>query len=192
MKLQILDVNVGSGKARNESIAMASGRYIAFVDSDDTWMPDKLERQIDFMSDGKAFSFTAYQIMDSRGTPTGKTVDATNFGSFDYEDILRKKATIGCSTVMLDATAIESVAMPDIRTGQDYALWLKLLRSGHSAHLLPEVLTSYRITPNSISRNKVRKALRQWEIYREHEKLPFLQSSACFAHYAYRALVRRP
>ncbi|EOK5629794.1 glycosyltransferase family 2 protein, partial [Escherichia coli] len=78
--------------------------------------------------------------------------------------MLRKKATLGCSTVILRVSAFPDVRMPDLRTGQDYATWLKILKRGTRAYLLPEVLTSYRIVNGSISRNKFKKALRQWEI----------------------------
>lgn len=81
--------------------------------------------------------------------------------------------------------------MPLIRTGQDYALWLKLLRTGVSAYPINDVLTSYRVLPDSISRNKFRKAKRQWEIYREIEGLSLIYSLYCFYFYAYRAVFRK-
>ncbi|WP_305838815.1 hypothetical protein [Photobacterium leiognathi] len=81
--------------------------------------------------------------------------------------------------------------MPLIRTGQDYGLWLKLLKTGKNAYKFNQVLTQYRILPNSISRNKIKKAKRQWQIYREIEKLPLLTSIECFCFYAYRAVFRK-
>jgi len=137
------------------------------------------------------FSFTAYTLIDHRGESIGKTVDATQAGFFTYEDMLRKKATLGCSTVMLRRNAFSDITMPLLRTGQDYATWLKLLKSGKNAYLLSEVLTCYRIMPNSISRNKIKKAKRQWQIYREVESLPFIKAVTCFTFYAWRALFRK-
>lgn len=185
------DVNSGAGASRNTSILRASGDFLAFLDSDDYWHPHKLERQIEFMRLGVDFSFTAYNIMDAYGNLTGKSVDSGRFQSFDYDQMLRKDATIGCSTVMLRRSAFDNITMPLLRTGQDYALWLSLLKGGVCAHLLGESLTYYRISPNSISRNKFKKAARQWQIYREIEKLSVIKSAYCFVFYAWRATFRR-
>lgn len=186
------EVNSGAAVSRNNSIANATGDFIAFIDSDDIWLPEKLEKQVDFMEDNNIdFSFTAYELIDEQGYPTGQKVDTHLTGPVSYEDMLRKKATLGCSTVMLRRSAFEDISMPLIRTGQDYALWLKLLKTGVKAYPLPEVLTQYRILPNSISRNKVKKAKRQWQIYREIEKLPLLKSIQCFCFYAWRAVFRK-
>lgn len=183
--------NSGAAITRNNSILHAAGDFIAFIDSDDYWEPEKLERQLQFMGEKIDFSFTAYAIMDERGNLTGKLVDANRSGSFGYDDMLCKAATLGCSTVMLRRSAFADLSMPLIRTGQDYALWLKLLKTGKRAHLIGEPLTRYRITPNSISRNKVKKAKRQWQIYREIEGLALPKAAYCFAFYAWRAVFRR-
>ncbi|MGY0650206.1 MAG: glycosyltransferase family 2 protein, partial [Paraglaciecola chathamensis] len=87
--------------------------------------------------------------------------------------------------------AFPDIQMPLLRTGQDYATWLKLLRAGAKAFVIPEPLTGYRILPNSISRNKVKKAKRQWQIYREVEGLRFFKSLECFLFYAWRAVFRK-
>jgi len=182
--------NSGAAVSRNLSIANASGVFVAFIDSDDIWMPDKLERQIDFMGAEIDFSFTAYEIIDNVGGSIGKIVDKQRVRFFTYEDMLCKAATLGCSTVMLRRSQFANLKMPLVRTGQDYALWLKILKSGKNAYLLPEALTHYRITPNSISRNKLKKAKRQWEIYRKLEGLSFVKSFRCFLFYAVRAVIR--
>jgi len=182
--------NSGAAATRNGSLARAVGDFIAFVDADDLWVADKLERQTRFMGDTVDFSFTAYELIDSNGVPLNRFVDERNCGAFGYEDMLRKKATLGCSTVMLRKNAFDDISMPPIRTGQDYALWLKLLKTGKTAHLLNEPLTKYRIVPGSISRNKLKKAARQWQIYREIEKLDLIKSVECFFWYALRATFR--
>jgi teichuronic acid biosynthesis glycosyltransferase TuaG len=184
-------INSGAAVSRNNSLNLANGEYIAFIDSDDLWAPSKLEKQLNFMSNGVDFSFTAYDLIDINGAPLNKTVDLNNDTAFNYEDMLKKKATLGCSTVMVRRNAFIDINMPLLRTGQDYATWLKLLKTGKKAHLLNEVLTSYRIMPNSISRNKIKKAKRQWQIYRKVEKLSFTKSIVCFLFYAWRAVFRK-
>ncbi|GAC10550.1 glycosyltransferase family 2 protein [Paraglaciecola chathamensis] len=183
--------NSGSAVSRNKSIQEARGDYLAFIDSDDVWLPSKLKQQLLFMGTDIDFSFTAYYLLDAYGSTLGKTVDSKQYGSFTYEDMLRKKATLGCSTVMIRKDAFPDIQMPLLRTGQDYATWLKLLRTGKKAFVIPEPLTGYRILPNSISRNKVKKAKRQWQIYREVEGLRFFKSLECFLFYAWRAVFRK-
>ena len=112
-------------------------------------------------------------------------------GYITYENMLRKKATLGCSTVMLRRASFRGLSMPSLRTGQDYATWLKLLRTATNAFPLTDVLTQYRILPNSISRNKIKKAKRQWQIYRQIEELSLIKSTECFIFYAWRAVFRK-
>jgi len=108
-----------------------------------------------------------------------------------YKDLLAKKVTLGCSTVMLKNDAFDNIRMPLIRTGQDYALWLQLLKKYNvNAVLYPKVLTSYRIVAGSISRNKLKKAIRQWSIYRNLEKINLVMSMWYFVNYAWRAISR--
>ena len=184
--------NSGAAVSRNLSIGSAKGEFIAFIDSDDLWQPEKLELQLGFMQVGDFdFSFTGYELINSSSALLGQKVDSNLSIPITYDDMLMKKATMGCSTVMLRRSAFSDLNMPLIRTGQDYALWLKLLKTGALAHPLPRVLTKYRILPNSISRNKLKKAVRQWQIYREIEGLPLVKSSVCFLNYAFRAVFRK-
>lgn len=186
------EFNSGAAVSRNNSLANATGDFIAFIDSDDLWLPQKLERQLAVMEENNiAFSFTAYEVIDAQGNPIGQKVDTHLTGAVSYEDMLHKKVTLGCSTVMLRSSAFDDISMPLIRTGQDYALWLKILKTGVKAYSIPVVLTQYRILPNSISRNKFKKAKRQWEIYRNIEMLPLFKSIKCFCFYAWRAVFRK-
>ena len=191
IKLVQFESNKGAAEARNAAISMANGEFIAFLDSDDLWKPEKLVRQIQFMGEKVDFSFTAYALIDQNDTNLNKTVDMSHSGSFGYKDMLKKKATLGCSTVVLRRNAFQDLNMPLIRTGQDYGLWLKLLKTGKQAYLLNEVCSYYRILPNSISRNKFKKAKRQWQIYRELESLPIGQATLYFCFYAWRAIFRK-
>ncbi|MGR5120698.1 glycosyltransferase family 2 protein [Vibrio astriarenae] len=185
--------NLGAAIARNNSISYASGQFLAFIDSDDLWMPNKLAIQLDRMVTlGIDFSFTAYMVVDVDNKPVSQTqgVDLKLTAPMTYRDMLQKKATLGCSTVMLRKSAFKDLEMPLLRSGQDYAFWLKLLRGDKVAYPILQVLMRYRIVPGSVSRNKYRKALRQWQIYREIEKLSLTTSLYCFVSYALRAVAR--
>lgn len=183
--------NSGAGVSRNVGIDMALGEYIAFLDSDDIWDKNKLFLQCDYMkTENMSFCFTAYEIISEHGTVI-RTVDLNNCDKVSYTDMLRKKATLGCSTVMLNKKRLGHIRMPDIRTGQDYVTWLNILKEVDYAFCLNKPLTQYRITPGSISRNKIKKAKRQWFIYRNIENLNLLQSINCFKYYAYRAIFRK-
>lgn len=192
-KIRLLEfqINKGAAEARNAAITMAKGEFIAFLDSDDIWKPFKLEQQINFMGNELDFTFTAYELIDEFGSKLNQQVDINQVGSFDYEDMLKKKATLGCSTVIVRSSGFSDISMPPLRTGQDYALWLKLLKTGKKAYVLSEILGQYRILSNSISRNKFKKALRQWQIYRQVEELPVLKAAICFYFYAWRAVFRK-
>ncbi|WP_158107969.1 glycosyltransferase family 2 protein [Vibrio furnissii] len=186
------DRNLGAAVSRNKSLLHATGQFIAFIDADDLWHHSKLQKQVSFMEMNSVdFSFTAYEIIDESGSLIGKTVDTKHIEPLTYRDMLRKKATMGCSTVMLRREAFPKLSMPLIRTGQDYGLWLKLLKGGTKAYPINDILTQYRILPDSISRNKIKKAKRQWQIYREIERISFFDALICFYFYAWRAVFRK-
>ncbi len=183
--------NSGAAVSRNNAIARAKGDFLAFLDSDDIWLPDKLERHIAFMQSNNAdLSFTPYSLIDEHGVPMKRYVDMRCHGQYTYLDMLKKRATMGCCTVMVRVGAFSDLSMPLIRAGQDYALWLKLLKFCKTAHIFTEPLSQYRIVSNSLSRNKYKKALKVWEIYRDIEQLSLLKASYVFSHYAIRALLR--
>lgn len=190
-----LDVNSGSGAARNASIDRAKGRYLAFIDSDDVWLAEKLDLQIALMREARApITFAPYYLIDEGGRRTGHVVDSHVPMSVTYADMLKKKATMGCLTVMIDRLAAPAVRMPTMRTGQDYATWLGILREGGRRALrAAQPLACYRLVNGSISHNKWKKAKQQWRIYRHVERLSRLEACVCFVHYAVNAMTaRRP
>lgn len=183
IKLFTLDKNSGSGVARNKAMDESKGRFIAFLDSDDMWLPEKLERQISFMlANGIAFSFTKYVRMQEDGTITNAITEAP--ATVEY-DTLMKHCVIGCLTVVLDRSKIGEQRMLEIRTRQDYAFWLSLTRQGFNAYGLPEVLAKYRLVENSISSNKLKAARQNWRLYYEIEDQPLWKSLWYFANYAF-------
>ena len=185
--------NLGAGLSRNQSIANSNGQFLAFLDSDDLWSPCKLEKQRFFMLQNNAgICITCERVISEDGSPTGRTIDLSAPKTINYFDLLSKRATFGCSSVMVNRSIINSeIRMPALRTGQDYVTWLGLLKIGHNAVLLRESLTSYRVVSNSISRNKIKKAIRQWKIYRSVERLAFLSAMYYFACYVIRAIIER-
>ncbi|WGL29291.1 glycosyltransferase family 2 protein [Pectobacterium brasiliense] len=183
-------INSGAAISRNKSLEDAQGRFIAFLDSDDIWVKGKLKAQTEFMLNSECyFSFTAYSLINENGESLDKHIDIDSMAVVSYKDMLLKKSTLGCSTVILDREFFGKIQMPLLRTGQDYALWLSLLKKT-DAYFLKMTLTKYRIVSNSISRNKFKKALRQWQIYREIERINLFKSLWYFCNYAYRAVSR--
>ncbi|AVY98481.1 glycosyl transferase family 2 [Lelliottia sp. WB101] len=192
VRLFKLNKNSGAAVARNNSIDHSNGEYIAFLDADDYWEKDKLSLQIKYMEERSLeFCFTSYACETFSERKLCKIVDATHSGEvFTYKDMLMKKATLGCSTVILKKCLVKQHRMPLIRTGQDYAFWLQLLKETNAV-LFNHCLTHYRIVPGSLSRNKFKKAKRQWYIYREIEKINLLPAAYYFLFYAYRAIFRK-
>lgn len=178
--------NLGVSKSRNIAISKAQGRYIAFLDSDDIWHRDKLKRHIRFIDKYKiAFSFTSYQMINHIGERINSVVNPPLKLSYNNE---LKENYIGCSTVIIDIKKIDIkfIQFKKIKH-EDYILWLDLLKKGYTVMGLKQVLTLYRISPNSVSSNKIKAALWRWNIYMNVEKLSLVKSVYYFTIYAYRA-----
>lgn len=133
--------NLGAAISRNRALRKANGQWIAYLDSDDLWMPEKLEKQIGFMEKNCCiFSYTGYEEIDVEGNKTGVKVTGpkkiTKTGMFNY-------CWPGCLTVMFDATKVGMIQIKDIRKNNDYAMWLKVCRKA-DCYLLDECLGQYR------------------------------------------------
>lgn len=189
IKLIPLDTNRGQAKARNMGINLASGAYIAFLDSDDVWLPEKIEHQLDFMMTNKiSFSFTKYGFIDESGNISRKIVKVPSVVDYSF---LLKNTAIGCLTVMLEKNAFgNKLQMKALKRHEDYALWLSLLRTGCTAHGLQENLALYRVVKGSLSSNKLRAAKDIWKVY-ELEELGFFKAWWCFLNYAFNATKKR-
>ncbi|WP_374367247.1 glycosyltransferase family 2 protein [Stutzerimonas sp.] len=187
IKLIRLSSNQGAAVSRNTALEMAQGRYIAFLDSDDLWLPDKLEKQLNFMQKNNfPFTYGAYEKINGQGRVFGHVGVPSRVR---YSDLL-KTCSIGCLTAMYDTEYFNKVAMPLIRKRQDLGLWLKLLKKVDYAYGLNEILGQYRVRCDSISANKASAAVYTWRLYREVENLSLLRASYYFSHYSVRGLLR--
>lgn len=173
IKVFALQVNGGAGVARNHSIDKAGGRFIAFCDSDDQWLPEKLAKQVEFMiSKNIAFSYTSYQKMNESGQRLGLVHCLPRL---TYADMLRNNY-VGCLTAMYDTEKVGLVFMPEVRKRQDWALWLKILKKCGEASGLDLPLAVYRIRSGSISSNKIEMLRYNWVIYYQIERCGLIRS----------------
>ena len=182
--------NQGVAKARNRGVQEAAGRYIAYLDADDLWTPEKLERELAFMKEkNAAFVFTGYEFADENGVGTGKIVRVPE--TLNYRQALNN-TTIFTTTVMFDTDKIskELLEMPDIKS-EDTALWWKVLKQGYTAYGLNENLAKYRRAGKSLSSNKLEALRRIWNLYRKAEGMGVAASAWHFCFWAVRAVLRR-
>lgn len=179
----------GIAGTRNQCIQKAQGRFVSFLDNDDLWIPEKLEKQIRFMLDNDCpFSYSEYELIKEDGTPKGKIIRTA--GVIDYHKYLRN-TIIGSGTIMIDRSKVGELVMPDSATSDDMALWCKILKDGHCAYPIKEVLMKYRVRNNSASANKLKAAKDVWKVYRKQEKLSWTESLECFICYAFNAVKKR-
>ena len=181
--------HAGIAPTRNRCIEKSKGRFLAFLDADDVWHPNKLQQQLQFMLEHQVgFSYSSYDLIDENGKTLGKTIQSA--GDLNYNDYLRN-TIIGCSTVMIDTDKVGRVTVPNFRTSEDTATWLDILRKGFKAYAIEEPLTSYRIRQKSASSNKMKAAADLWRVYRQHEKMSFFKTLCFFFSYAFNAIKKR-
>lgn len=180
--------NKGAGETRNLGIEAARGRYLAFLDSDDSWLAHKLERQLQFMRENNyTFTFTRYGKVNARGEPLGRAIKMPDKTA--YNDVL-KHCCMSTPTVVLERSRFSAIRMPALSHGEDHVLWLSLLKQTPHAYCLQEELTRVLVRPASLSANKLRKACMQWGIYRRTLGLTFFASLWYWLHYAYHGAVK--
>jgi glycosyltransferase involved in cell wall biosynthesis len=163
IRLIELSKNVGPAGSRNAGIEEASGRFMAFLDSDDRWHPRKLEIQLREMIEGSYdFTYTLYDIIDQEGRPYAMSGKLPGIAT--YADLL-PHCFIRTSSIIYDTHATgEKILCPDIRKRQDFGLFLAILKHISSAHLIDAVLCSYRVRENSVSSNKLLNIGYQWRV----------------------------
>ena len=187
IKIVNTEKNVGVVKGRNNLIDLASGKYIAFLDADDYWHSEKLEKQIQFMKEKNAsISCTEYTRVKENGEKINEVVIKPEIS---YTDML-KNNYLGCLTVIYDVEKIGKRYFKELEKNEDYVLWLEIVKDVKTIYGLKENLAYYRVLDNSRSSNKAKTAKVRWEIYRKVEKLSLLKSVYYFLHYAVRAVLK--
>lgn len=179
-------INRGAAGSRNLALDMCQGQYVAFLDADDLWYPQKLEKQLEKAANtGADIIYCSYALFDG----SGKKCHA-DFIVEEQTTLERMlvRSVMSCSTVLLRASAIRANRFPTNLYHEDYAFWLDLLRSGFTAVGVTEVLAGYRVISGSRSFNKLKSARNRWRVYRDYLKLPLIPSVKAMAGYAINGL----
>lgn len=180
--------NGGPAEARNHALAQAQGRWIAFLDSDDLWLPEKLERQLAFHRDQPkaVFTYTGFRRISADGTRTGSYIPVPEVTSYNR---LLGNTAVATSTVIVDRRMSGEFRM--LKTYyDDFACWLALLKQGGNAAGLNEDLMRYRVMDQSVSRDKRHSAKQVWNAYRNIQGLGVASTAWYFANYAARAYLK--
>lgn len=175
IKLIIQSKNQGAAYSRNLALNKAQGRFITFLDSDDLWLPNFLETTINYLiENNEELVYSSYKRVDENLKPL-----LADFIAVDKVD--RNRILYNCPIPMLtsvyDSKRIGKIPVPDVELREDHAMWIDLLGKIKYARAINESLAIYRIRNNSVSRNKLRIAKKQYNVYRYYLKMNFLKSS---------------
>lgn len=187
IKYNKTEVNSGAAISRNTAVDLATGKYMAFLDSDDVWYPKKLSKQINFMEQNNYnFTCTNYDKIDMQGNPVSGVRKVRK--KSNYNELLIH--TIGNSTVIYNIEQLGKTKIPNIRKRNDYIMWIKVIKKAGHVYGLSETLTSYRIVKGSLSRNKLTLFKYHWRIYREMEHLSIIKSIYVLAAITIKKILR--
>ena len=164
--------NLGAGESRNIGIKSATGDLVAFIDADDYWYEEKLEKQINFLQKNNyKFIFCNY-IKKSQNREKEIVCKKKHLG---YSNLL-KSCDIGLSTVLIETNLIKENLFPNLKTKEDYVVWLQITKKEIQAYCLSEILVIWNNSKNSLSSNIIQKILDGYKVYRVYEKFSFLKS----------------
>lgn len=185
-----LNKNSGAGIARNTALSAAKGRYIAFLDSDDLWKPEKLTQQIDFMQrENVPFTFSFYDCIDEAGNSLYKRVEAPQ--NLSYRQLFFCNF-VGNLTGIYDTNYFGKIAISSIRKRQDWMVWLTILKQIKIAKPVAESLAFYRIRKDSVSSSKFNLLQHNYAVYNKFHKLNGFLSSLCMIGFLFTQLVVKP
>lgn len=190
IRLIELEINSGAGIARQTALDAATGRYIAFLDSDDIWKPEKLQAQLNFMQQtNQPFTFSFYDWIDRDGKLLHKRIEAPinlSYGQLFFCNY------VGNLTGIYDSQYFGKIAIPSIRKRQDWIIWLQVLKQVGIAKPVPESLAFYRIHENSMSASKINLLKYNYRVYRDFQKLNRVFAVFCMLIFLFTQLVIKP
>ena len=185
-KILINSKNIGAGPSRNKGIKVSKGEYIAFIDSDDTWKKKKLDIQINFMIKKELLAtHTDYEIISNKKRVLRSSKDYDTFTQ------LISSCDIGLSTVVLHKKILKNLNFPNIKTKEDYVLWLKILKKGYKFKSIKKSLTVWNKTENSLSSDPIQKLKDGFLVYYKYMKFNFIKSFYCLIRLSLKFLIKK-
>ncbi|MFV8368812.1 glycosyltransferase family 2 protein [Flavobacterium sp. LB2R40] len=190
IKLFQLETNSGTGIARNTALDKATGKYISFLDADDLWKPQKLERQMEFLKQyNLPFTFSFYECINEAGQSLNKRIEAPLNLSFRQLFFCNY---VGNLTGIYEVKYFGKIPISAIRKRQDWMLWLTILKKIRTAQPIPESLAYYRIRENSISAFKYELLKHNFAVYRTFHRLNLVVSMLCMVGFLCTQLILKP
>jgi teichuronic acid biosynthesis glycosyltransferase TuaG len=185
-----LSKNAGTGIARNMALEKATGKFIAFLDADDLWKPEKLDKQLDFMKVKKLpFTFSFYDCINEAGEALNRRIEAPL--NLSYAKLFFCNY-IGNLTGIYDASYFGKIPVSPLRKRQDWIMWLTVLKKIQFAQPVPESLALYRIRENSISASKLDLIKHNFSVYRTHHRLNLIGATLCMIGFLFTQLLLKP
>jgi teichuronic acid biosynthesis glycosyltransferase TuaG len=190
IRLFQLDKNSGAGIAREKALSIANGDYISFLDADDLWKPQKLEKQLQFLKENKVpFTFSFYDCIDEKGNTLNRIVEAPR--NLTYHQLFFCNY-VGNLTGIYEVNFFGKIAISATRKRQDWMVWLTILKKIRKAKPVPESLAFYRIRDNSLSASKVDLLKHNFAVYRNFHGFSYISSLFIMIGFLFTQLLIKP